>query len=174
LRLALQIVDESCNPITGAKVEIWHTQKTGIYSGPTPNPGMCSNNDATAIAAMYFRGSQTADSNGRVNFDSCFPGWYSSRAIHIHFRVTIGGSEYVVSQLFFSEDLISEIFSTHPDYSPFGQPDTHLSNDNVIGGVSDKTPYILETARMSDGAMLASKRIAVRSSLATSVCMAGR
>jgi hypothetical protein len=46
-------------------------------------------------------------------------------------------------------------------YSEFGVPNTHLSNDNVVSGVSDKQAFIFETAQMSDGTMLCSKTIVV-------------
>jgi len=35
MRLALRVVDASCNPSAGATVKIWHTQLTGSYSGDT-------------------------------------------------------------------------------------------------------------------------------------------
>ena len=114
----------------------------------------------------------TTDAQGRVDFDTCFPGWYAGRAIHIHFRVDVSDTEYVTSQLFFTDALVAEIFSSHALYSPYGQPDTSLTTDNVIGRTSDKSPYLLDTARMADGAMLASKLVTIRSSLGTSLCAA--
>ncbi|WP_426752119.1 hypothetical protein [Myxococcus sp. Y35] len=51
--------------------------------GPCYASDFCTSGDAEARAARWFRGVQTTDANGRVNFDTCFPGWYSSRTIHI-------------------------------------------------------------------------------------------
>jgi len=171
VRLALLVVNESCAPVAGARVEIWHTQRTGVYSGVTPSPMMCSGGDPDAVNHLYFRGSQTAGSDGRVSFDTCFPGWYPSRAIHIHFRVHLGSDTYLTSQLFFDDSLVAEIFATHPEYMGFGQPDTTNDTDNVIGDEADQSPYILTTERMPDGAMLASKVITIRDSLSTMLCM---
>lgn len=42
------------------------------------------------------------------------------------------------------------------------QPDRNNTNDGVIGGAANFGAYVLDTARMSDGAMLASKLIAIR------------
>ncbi len=174
VRLALKFVEaETCEPIEGAVVEIWHTQRTGVYSGVTPSGAFCYGNDPDAENHLYFRGSQTTDAQGRVDFDTCFPGWYVGRAIHIHFRVYLGGDIYLTSQVFFDESLTESIFTTHPAYSEFGQPDTVNSSDNIIGGVDDISPYVLDTARMPDGAMLASKVIAVRSSTSDNICSAG-
>lgn len=163
VRLALQLVTAgTCAPLADAVVEIWHTQVSGVYSGATPSPGFCSGGDADAPARSYFRGTQTTDAHGRVDFDTCFPGWYPGRAIHIHFRVTVGGAGVVVSQLFFAQALVDDVFTNHPDYAPHGRPDTSNRSDGVIGGVPSLAPYVVTTARMSDGVMLASKVIAVR------------
>jgi hypothetical protein len=162
VRLALKLVTHTtCAPIADAVVEIWHTHAKGVYSGQTPSPGFCSGGDVEAPTQNYFRGTQTSDANGVVTFDTCFPGWYPGRAIHIHFSVRVGGTAYLVSQLFFPQPLIDEIFSCHPDYMPYGAPDTPNANDGVVAN-GNVGPYVVETARMSDGAMLASKVIALR------------
>ncbi|PCC69696.1 Dioxygenase [Nannocystis exedens] len=171
VRLALRIVAaDTCEPLANAKVEIWHTQRTGVYSGVTPSGAFCYGDDPDAENHLYFRGTQTTGSDGRVDFDTCFPGWYGGRAIHIHFRVYLDDALYATSQLFFSDDLNAEIFADHPEYSEFGQPDTTNETDNIIGGEDDKTNYLLTVARMPDGAMLASKVIAIRASLDQPSC----
>jgi protocatechuate 3,4-dioxygenase beta subunit len=163
VRFALKVVDGDCNPVAGATVKIWHTNLEGVYSGNTPNPGMCSGNDQEAIAADFFRGVQTTAADGTVYFDTCFPGWYSGRAVHIHFQVKSGSTSYRVSQLFFPEAITTEIFASHPEYSGFGQPNTTFANDNIVGGIasSELDDLVLTVARMSDGAMLASKIVTV-------------
>jgi protocatechuate 3,4-dioxygenase beta subunit len=158
MRLALRVVDASCNPIAGATVKIWHTQITGSYSGETPNPAMCLKIQSDS-AKHYFRGLQTTDADGRVDFDSCFPGWYRGRAIHIHYTVTHNGKSYT-SQLVFDQTLIDEIFTTHAEYKGFGLPDTPNASDNVVGNANLES-YTVATARMTDGAMLASKQLVV-------------
>ncbi len=157
MRLALQVVDTACKPIAGAKVKIWHTQITGSYSGNTPNNGMCLK-DAADSSKHYFRGVQTSDADGRVDFDSCFPGWYRGRAVHIHFTVTVDGKSST-SQLVFDQALVTEIFTNHAEYKGYGQPDTPNATDNVVRG--NVEAFTLTTARMSDGAMLASKVLVV-------------
>ncbi len=162
VRLALRLVTQgACTPVANAQVEIWHTQVTGVYSGETPSPGFCSGGDAEAPTKSYFRGTQTTDADGRVAFDTCFPGWYPGRAIHIHFRVIVGGASALVSQLFFDQGVVDEIFARHPNYAPEGAPDTSNAADGVARGAGALAPYTLDTARMTDGAMLASKTIAL-------------
>ena len=161
IRLALRLVSKTgCVPIAGATIEIWHTNAKGVYSGITPNPQLCYGADPSAANNTSMRGSQITDANGDVAFHTCFPGWYSGRAIHIHFRVYVNGTITETSQLFFAETLTTQIFAQHVDYQAFGQPDTSLTTDGIIRGVSNKAPYILDTAIMTDGAMLASKILA--------------
>ena len=166
MRLSLKIVSAgTCAPVAGAVVEIWHTQRTGVYSGQTPSPGFCSGGDAQAPSMSYMRGTQTTDANGRVDFDTCFPGWYPGRCIHIHISVAINNQAYVVTQLFFPDSLNQEVFATHPEYTQFGQPNTSNTSDGIFGPAN-----VCDTARMSDGAMLAWKVIGIRSSLQQQLC----
>lgn len=158
MRLALRVVTPACAPIAGAKVKVWHTQITGSYSGDTPSNRMCLKDQAD-VAKHYFRGAQTTDAEGRVDFDSCFPGWYPGRAIHIHFTVSLGGRAFT-SQLLFDQALVNEIFTTHAEYVPHGLPDTTNAADNVVAR-GDLAGYLLATARLPDGALMAAKQLVV-------------
>lgn len=162
VRLALKVVDTACNAVAGATVKVWHTNLEGSYSGMTPNNNMCLENQSYS-SMDFFRGVQTTDASGVVYFDTCFPGWYSGRAIHIHFQISSGGTTYRVSQLFFPEDITQDIFANHGEYAAYGQPNTTFANDNIMSGIpaSSRDRHILEVARMTDGAMLASKVVTV-------------
>lgn len=160
VRLSLRVVDSACAPRAGVTVAIWHAIVAGSYTGQTPNNAFCVLDSALATSDEG-RGFQVTDTNGVVAFDTCFPGWYPGRAIHFHFAVRDGDTTLGVSQLFFPEDLTRGIFASHPDYSPFGQPDTPWSLDGVIRGMPapDRPRHTLDIARMTDGAMLASKTL---------------
>lgn len=163
VRLALRVVDAAnCTPLAGVTIKIWHTNIEGSYSGQTPNNGMCLKSQSYA-ANNFFRGVQTTDDEGVAYFDTCFPGWYRGRAVHIHFQVKNGGTSYRVSQLFFPEDITADVFANHAEYSSYGQPDTTFATDNIISGIasSQRDRHILTVERMSDGAMLASKTVTV-------------
>lgn len=168
MRLALRVVDEACKPIEGAEVDIWHTMPAGYYSGEDADP-FCTGNDAHAESGKFFRGIQVTDANGRVDFDSCFPGWYSGRSVHIHFTIRIGQDEYVTSQLYFEDALTDEIVATQPIYKDRGARDTTNQTDGVISAdaVAD---YILAGEQMPDGALLAWKTLVIRSSLDAALC----
>ncbi|MEM9461445.1 MAG: protocatechuate 3,4-dioxygenase [Myxococcota bacterium] len=171
VRLALAFVDaDTCEPVEGAHVEVWHAQRSGVYSGVTPGGDFCYGDDPSAQKELYFRGSQVTDADGRVDFDTCYPGWYGGRAVHIHFRVVINGVDHLVSQLYFDDALNDEICTTHPEYADRGVPDTTNVTDLIIGSVDDLSPYVFETQRMADGAMLASKLVTIRSSSSEPLC----
>ena len=173
MRLGLRILDANCEPIAAADVDIWHCDSVGVYSSETAdNPGVCTGDNQEALKKRYFRGHRATDDDGVVWFSSCFPGWYSSRAIHIHFTVRRGSDAYLTSQLAFSGALIEEICGTHPDYNEHGQPDTPNTDDSVFSAetVDD---YVLSTEQTSDGALLAWKTIIIRSSTTESVCSGG-
>lgn len=170
VRLALRVLDESCSPVEDAIVEVWHTNYHGIYSGQIAE--IC-NTEAEDRAAGYFRGYLRTDTDGRVDFDTVFPGWYSGRAVHIHFRILMGAynasdsaTASVISQLFFTDALVGEIFAAEPLYSDYGQPNTLLGTDNIVGGEADPSPYVCDVTRATDGAMIASKTVILRTSSA--------
>lgn len=176
MRLGLRILDSNCQPVTDANVDIWHCDVAGIYSSATvDNVPFCTGNDAAALASQWFRGHQQTDAEGVAWFSSCFPGWYPSRAIHIHFTVRRSdrsGTEYLTSQVCFPTALIEDVCTTHPDYSGHGLPDTANTADTVFPAATVDL-YTLETRRMTDGALLAWKTILIRSALSESVCGSG-
>ena len=131
LQLYLVNVSSSCAPITGAVIDIWHANATGIYSDEP------ANNNSTAQSTSgqtWLRGNQTTDSTGLVTFTTIYPGWYVSRTTHIHFRCrfTVGGKSYnVVSQLFFTDAQSNTVYTTNSAYTGHGTKDTTNARDMV-------------------------------------------
>ncbi len=162
VRLSLRVIDAACAPRSGVTVRVWHTTPDGSYTGQTPNNRICVRIPALA-ASNAGRGAGPTGSDGVVAFDTCFPGWYPGRAIHIHFEVRDGDTSFGISQLYFPEDVTAGIFASHPEYARFGQPDTDFATDGVLRAVPvDKRGlHLLEVARMDDGVMLASKTLVV-------------
>ncbi len=164
-RLEFLLVDANCNPVPNATLEIWHCDTLGVYSGDIDgnNDAFCTGGDPVAAAAYWGRGIQTSDANGRVTFDTNFPGWYGGRATHIHFKVTVGTTTYIVSQLFFEEDLKTEIYSSQPNYKkPSGTGYQLNASDNVVkeAGLT-LSEVTMTTEKQSDGALLAWKAITI-------------
>ncbi|MGW1029221.1 intradiol ring-cleavage dioxygenase [Streptomyces sp. NPDC002577] len=148
LRITVQDTTESCGPVAGAAVEIWHCDAWGYYSGyTTANPGGSapaeSEDGSTANDQTYLRGYQIADDDGEVKFETIFPGWYTPRTCHIHVKVHTGGQKEdgtyeggkvnYTGQLFFDDDAAEAIFALEP-YSKHTGSYTELDNDMVYDG----------------------------------------
>lgn len=116
-----------CGPLAGAQVDVWHCDADGEYSGVQD---MSFDNSGE----MWLRGYQVTDDEGVAEFLTIIPGWYSGRAVHIHFKIrtesTTGESYEFTSQFFFDPDLIKEIYSQEP-YVDNGLPDTSNDVDNI-------------------------------------------
>ena len=85
----------------------------------------------------WLRGFQATDADGLVEFTTIWPGWYTGRAVHIHFKVRIyDGSNTTLeftSQLFFTDAMNTTVFNTHSPYKDRAQktPDTTDSTDGI-------------------------------------------
>ncbi|MFD0634324.1 intradiol ring-cleavage dioxygenase [Catenulispora yoronensis] len=112
LDLRLRVVDvQSCAPVRGAAVDIWHCDALGVYSGYIRDGnGVGDRPQSTDVAPVsgpvdpaaeipheqptdhetFLRGTQLTDRDGFVRFRTIIPGWYDGRAVHIHTKVRIG------------------------------------------------------------------------------------
>lgn len=128
------VSDNSCAPIEGAQVDLWHCDALGTYSG-------VSDPNADTTGQDFLRGYQLTDSNGAVQFQTIYPGWYSGRAVHIHFTIRTkgadGGDYQFTSQFFFDDALTDQVHALEP-YASKGQRNTRNSNDNIFGGGGDQ------------------------------------
>jgi protocatechuate 3,4-dioxygenase beta subunit len=140
VKLALTFVvvgaDDDCAPVSGAQVDVWHANASGLYSDEAANG---------TSGHKYLRGYQVTDEDGVAKFVTVFPGWYSGRAIHIHFKIRKDGYEFT-SQLFFDESTIASVMANGA-YSWRGTPDTDNSEDNIYGSDGSE----LTVALASDG-----------------------
>ena len=133
LRLILHVyeVDNgSCVPLNGSRVDIWHANSQGVYSGV---------NDQSTTGKKFLRGYQVTDDNGTVRFITIYPGWYQGRAIHIHVKVhTFEGLEKSLewtSQFYFNNSINAQVH-TQPPYSNHGPPDMTNEQDGIYTGAS--------------------------------------
>lgn len=120
----------SCNPIRGAKIDIWHANSQGIYS---------SVNDQATAGKKFLRGYQITDHSGTVRFTTIYPGWYQGRTVHIHVKVrTFEGPQKSLewtSQFYFNNSMNRQIDSQLP-YSIHGPPTTMNEQDGIYTGAS--------------------------------------
>ncbi|TSC27838.1 protocatechuate 3,4-dioxygenase [Corallococcus sp. Z5C101001] len=179
VRFAFQLLDEDCQPITDASVDIWHAMPTGVYSGESENLAFCAGSAASEVEPFqYFRGVQFTDSRGRVDFYSCYPGWYSSRTVHLHLTVRRGvtpdggyseQTEFLTTQLFFDDALSDDIYGTVATYARTETRDTNNTDDTVIAA-SAVDEYLFEETVMDDGSLLCAKTLILRASTSEALC----
>ena len=130
----LDVANSSCTPIEGAQVDIWHCDALGVYSG-------ISDQGFETTGQKFLRGHQLTDATGKVQFLSIYPGWYSGRAVHIHFMIRTTGADAqsyeFVSQFFFDDALSDQVFTQEP-YASKGEHDTRNTNDNIYNSGGDQ------------------------------------
>ena len=85
LLLTGRVLDTSCRPIAGARVDVWQANAAGSYDN----------------AGYRFRGYQLTDARGRYRLLTVVPGLYPGRTEHIHVKVTPPGGGTLTTQLFF-------------------------------------------------------------------------
>lgn len=103
LRLRLQVVGaEDCAPALRARVDIWHCDAAGVYSGY---------DSERSAGEAWLRGTQLADAEGVVAFETLYPGWYGGRATHVHCKVSTPDGREVTSQIYFPDDLSDRVYA---------------------------------------------------------------
>jgi protocatechuate 3,4-dioxygenase beta subunit len=137
LQLAVQVVRAGdCATLANARVDVWHADAVGLYSGYAKQSGVGGVSPEAAVGQHYLRGTQITDTQGHVQFRTIFPSWYGGRTPHVHFKVFLGGNEVVASQIFFPDEISKEIFS---QWSPYREhaPKRKVfnSNDPIPQGV---------------------------------------
>jgi protocatechuate 3,4-dioxygenase beta subunit len=129
----------SCLPLEGAVVDVWHCDAEGVYSGVSERGFDTTGHD-------FLRGVQRTDADGRATFQTIYPGWYQGRAVHIHFKIRTDPDDAagyeLTSQLFFPDDLNDAVFASAP-YQ--GKPDTPNDSDGIFGQ-SDGTTLLAPEA----------------------------
>lgn len=131
LRLTLRlsaISANTCAPLTGAVVDIWHNDARGEYSD-------VRDRRYDNRGKQFLRGYQLTDANGAVSFTTIHPGWYPGRAVHIHFKVRTDpnasrGTEFT-SQLYFDDSLTDTVHRREP-YAANGQRNTRNDDDRIF------------------------------------------
>lgn len=135
-------VNNNCNALEGAIVDIWHCDVDGDYSQ--------YNSDGSA---NWYRGRQVSDSNGQVKFQTIFPGWYRGRATHIHVHIYNNiGTSLLITQVAFQDSLVKEVNTTGANYGYTKGVSgiTYNSSDDILRDSLEQEMCTI-TGSMSDG-----------------------
>lgn len=144
--------NNDCNPLAGAIVDIWHCDKDGNYS----EYGGTTMQQTDYTSYHFLRGRQTTDSNGNVSFVSIFPGWYTSRATHIHVHIyNSAGTSLLVTQISFPEGSGSAVelvnSATSYGYTKGMNGYTYNANDNVFSDDSTNAEMCSLSGSVANG-----------------------
>lgn len=161
LNLTMRIYGvDNCTPMTNVRVNIWHCDKNGLYSGyfNTMNTG----STAATASMTWLRGYQMTDAYGEVQFTTIFPGWYSGRTMHIHFQVYVSSSYKAVSQMTCDATQKNQVYADNASLYTKGADPQAIATDNIF---SDGYTYQMFTlTKNSDGSYNAYMEVSVRGS----------
>ena len=128
VRVAVTVVDGNCRPIPGARVDLWHCDASGVYSG---YEGQGDDHKTGAKGQTFLRGARISDAAGRVAFHSIWPGWYEGRTPHIHIKVHLDARTALTCQLFMPDALSEYLYDNVPAYRRTGRRDTFNRQDGI-------------------------------------------
>jgi protocatechuate 3,4-dioxygenase beta subunit len=123
-----QIANRNCTPMAGARVDIWHCDAQGIYSGVRDR-----NLGLDTVNKKFLRGYQMTDAGGTARFATIFPGWYRGRTIHLHFKIRAAastGQNYEFTSQFYVDDKLSDQVLAQAPYAR-GKRDTTNATDRI-------------------------------------------
>jgi protocatechuate 3,4-dioxygenase beta subunit len=142
-----QVGNGTCAPLAGARIDVWHCDALGVYSGVSDNSFPSS-----TVGEKFLRGYQLTDAAGAAGFQTIYPGWYAGRAVHIHFKIRttdVNGSAYeFTSQFFFDEAVTDQVHALQP-YASKGQRNMLNSADGIYRSGGDQ--LLLTPLAVDDG-----------------------
>ncbi len=129
LRIRLVAIDTaSCQPLAGARIDIWHARADGFYSGYR---GQGDHHKTDTSGATFMRGTQYSDAHGEARFETVYPGWYQGRTPHIHFKVFTDEKNALTAQMYFPDALSQYLFGNVGAYRRRKPRDTFNVNDSL-------------------------------------------
>lgn len=141
-----RVANNACTPLTGAYLDVWHCDAAGVYSDVS----------GAGAGRRFLRGYQITDASGVARFTTVYPGWYTGRPVHVHFKLRlIAGSATTyefTSQFFFPESLTDVVHAQSP-YHSRGRRDTLNTQDGIYNSLSaaEKAALTLEATQNGAG-----------------------
>jgi hypothetical protein len=151
LRLRLQVVGAGdCAPHPRARVDIWHCDSAGAYSGYAGE---------RTQGETWLRGTQLTDADGVVAFETLYPGWYEGRAVHVHVKARTADGLEIASQIYFADALSDRIHGEGP-YSGHQGRRVRNGEDGLFRSAGGAAPLatVVRSAAGYDGAVVLALR----------------
>lgn len=155
IKIIVTDADDNCKPLKDAIVDIWHCDKDGNYSqygGMVMQP-------TDYKSYNFLRGRQLTSEKGEVQFSSIFPGWYISRATHIHVHIyDKTGKSLKVTQIAFPEGKDSAVVVVNAaksyGYTKGMDGYTYNADDNVFSDDVDGNQIAKVSGSLEKGFMI--------------------
>lgn len=124
LRQRIRIIGAgNCEPMPNVRVNIWHCDRDGDYSGYA---------QMGTEGETWCRGYQMTDANGECEFLTIFPGWYPGRVTHVHFQVHVSSQYSAVSQWTWPHSDAVSAVESFPDLYPEGPDPLSPGQDGLF------------------------------------------
>ncbi|KAB8332014.1 intradiol ring-cleavage dioxygenase [Scytonema tolypothrichoides VB-61278] len=115
LKLLVQVIDtRGCTPIPRARVDVWHCDSLGLYSG---YEGQGDDKATSTTGETFLRGTQITNTLGQVIFTTIYPGWYPERTPHIHLKVFLDQQTVLIAQLYLVDAISEYIYKNVRPYN---------------------------------------------------------
>lgn len=130
LEVRFTVVDVHGRPLTGKRVDLWHCNAVGVYSGYA---GQIDDHGqpVSTKGQTFLRGSQPVGADGMATFRTIYPGWYEGRATHLHMKVLDGSRAMLTTQCFLPDALNEYLYTQLPTYRRKQVRQTLNSNDGI-------------------------------------------
>ncbi len=138
-------INNSCAAVANARVDIWHCNKDGYYSGYGNQTGG-SLGTQSYVGETWLRGYQLTDASGKAIFNTIYPGWYQGRATHIHIEVFVNNVLKKATQITFPETISDAVHLTAL-YAAHGINTMRNSSDGIFN--NSATDLATETVALT-------------------------
>nr|WP_316248539.1 intradiol ring-cleavage dioxygenase [Cupriavidus campinensis] len=135
LEVRFTVVDVQGRPLAGQRVDLWHCNAAGVYSGYDGQHDGQRDDRGQRISTRgqtFLRGSQPVGADGVAMFRTIYPGWYAGRATHLHMKVLDpAGRAHLTTQCFLPDALNEYLYTQLPAYRRRQVRGTLNSNDGI-------------------------------------------
>ena len=146
LEVRFTVVDTHGRPLAGKRVDLWHCNAAGVYSGYA---GQTDDQDrpVSTRGQTFLRGSQIAGADGVATFRTIYPGWYPGRTTHLHMKVLDGSRAMLTTQCFLPDGLSEYLYTQLPAYRRNHVRKTLNSNDGIALRAGDTVQGAVREAK---------------------------
>jgi protocatechuate 3,4-dioxygenase beta subunit len=139
-----QFFNGECSPLVDGIVDLWQCDALGVYGDVLDGAGQFDTR-----GQQFLRGLQTTDENGIAEFLTIYPGWYTGRTVHLHFKIrTVVPQTDFTSQLYFDDAITDEVMLLDP-YAERGARSTLNSGDSIF--LANGSELVLNVEPDGDG-----------------------